>query len=49
MQEIKIVNYINIAGEVMLWDDLPEEKKKKIAEELQVRMMTSAGYVKVSA
>ena len=49
MQDIKIVNYVNVAGEVIPWDELPAEKRQKIAEVIQETMMSSAGYRRKSA
>ena len=43
---IKIVNYIEITGEMVLFETLPEEEKKKAAEKILDLMMRQAGYIK---
>ena len=43
---IKIVNYIEITGELVLFENLPEEEKKKAAEKILDLMMRQAGYIK---
>lgn len=44
-----IVNYIEISGETFLFDSLPEEKKKEVAEKLQDKMMLPIGYKRTPA
>lgn len=39
-----VINYIDISGEDVLFDDLPPEKKAQIAEIIQDRMMNAIGY-----
>lgn len=43
---IKIVNYIEITGEMVLFEILPEEEKKKATEKILDLMMRQAGYIK---
>lgn len=43
-QELKIINYIDINGEDVPIETLPEEKRKKIAEMIQDRMMATVGF-----
>ena len=43
---IKIVNYIEITGKMVLFETLPEEEKKKAAEKILDLMMRQAGYIK---
>lgn len=47
--ELKIINYIEISGEEVLFDSLPEEKRRSIAEAIQDRMMSTAGYRRKTA
>lgn len=47
--EIRITNYIDISGQDIPMDTLPKEKMKEIAELLQVRMMSVAGFRRVDA
>lgn len=49
MQDVKIINYVVIAGEAIPWEDLPEDKRRKVAELIQDNMMISAGYKRTSA
>lgn len=49
MQDIRIINYVVMSGETILWDDLPEEKRRKVAEALQDTIMYSAGYRRTTA
>lgn len=49
MQDIKIINYVVIAGETIPWDELPEEKRRKVAEMIQDNIMLPAGYRRTSA
>ena len=44
MGEIKVINDINLDGEDVLFDSLPEEKRRRIAEAIQDKMMALAGY-----
>ncbi len=44
MGEPKIINYIEVEGEDVLFDSLPEDERKSKAEEIQIRMMSAAGY-----
>ena len=43
-QELKIINYIDINGEDVPIETLPEEKRKKIAEMIPDRMMATVGF-----
>jgi hypothetical protein len=43
---IKIVNYIEIAGEIVLFEILSEEEKKEAAEKILDLIMRQAGYIK---
>lgn len=43
---IKIVNYIEITGEMVLFENLPEEEKKEAAEKILDLIMRQAGYTK---
>ncbi len=43
---IKIVNYIEFSGEMVLFEALSEEEKKKAAEKILDLMMRQAGYIK---
>jgi hypothetical protein len=47
--EIKVVNYIDIGGEDILFDSLPEDKQRKVAEAIQDRVMNAAGYRRKTA
>ena len=38
MGEIKVINYINVDGEDVLFDSLPEEKRRRIAEAIQEQL-----------
>lgn len=49
MAEPTIVNYIEIADETFLMDDLPEEKKLRISELMQDRIMEPLGYKRVES
>lgn len=44
MREMVIMNYIDIDGENVPMESLEEEKRKKIAELIQDRIMSAAGY-----
>lgn len=44
MGEPKIINYIEVEGEDVLFGSLPEDERKSKAEEIQIRMMNVAGY-----
>lgn len=44
-----IVNYIEIADETFLMDDLPEERKLRISELMQDRIMEPLGYKRVES
>lgn len=44
MGEITVINYINVDGKDVLFESLPEEKRRRIAEAIQDRMMERAGY-----
>ncbi len=46
MEEYKIENYIEIDGTDILIRELPEEKRKKISEEIQDTVMFSMGFVR---
>ncbi len=46
---MQIVNLIEIEGKAVKMDTLDPEEKKKIAELLQERLMTSAGFRRRSA
>lgn len=48
MNDPKIVNYIEIDGEDVLFESLPEEKRREIAEKIQERIMYVAGYKRKS-
>ena len=41
---IKIENYIDFNGEMILFDILPEEKQKQAGEKIRDLMMEHAGY-----
>lgn len=43
---IRIVNYIQITGEMVLFETMPEEKKKEAAEKILDLIMRQAGYIK---
>jgi len=43
---IKIVNYIEFTGEMILFETLPEEEKKETAEKILDLIMRQAGYIK---
>jgi len=43
---IKIVNYIEFTGEMVLFETLPEEEKKETAEKILDLIMRQAGYIK---
>lgn len=43
-KKLIIENYIEIDGEDVLMDSLPEEQQKKIKAMLQGRMMEAAGF-----
>lgn len=43
---IKIVNYIEFSGEMVLFEALPEEERNKAAEKILDLMMRQAGYIK---
>ncbi len=43
---IKIVNYIEFSGEMVLFETLPEEERRKAAEKILDLMMRQAGYIK---
>lgn len=47
--ELQIVNYIDLYGEDVRMDSLPDEKRKKIAEQLQDALMLRAGYKRRTA
>lgn len=47
--EVKIINYIEVSGECMLFDELPEESKRDIVEAMQERAMSIAGYKRKTA
>lgn len=47
--ELQIVNYIDLYGEDVRMDSLPDEKRKKIAEQLQDVLMLRAGYKRRTA
>lgn len=49
MQDIKIINKVVIDGEEILWEDLPPEKQRKVAEAIQDTMMSHAGYRRATA
>lgn len=49
MDKPKIVNYIEIDGEDVLFASLPEEQRREIAEIIQDRIMKSAGYIRSTA
>lgn len=44
MNKPKIVNYIEMDGTDVLFESLPEEKRKEIAVIIQERIMSVAGY-----
>jgi hypothetical protein len=43
---IKIVNYIEFSGEMVLYETLSEEKRKETAEKILDLVMSQAGYIK---
>ena len=43
---IKIVNYIEFTGEMVLFETLAEEEKKEAAEKIMDLIMRQAGYIK---
>lgn len=49
MEKPRIINYIDIDGEDVLMESLPDEKRRKIAETLQDRLMSAMGYERVTA
>lgn len=49
MQKPRIINYVEIDGKEVLFDSLPEEEKKRVAERIQDRMMTAAGFRRKTA
>ena len=49
MDKVQIVNYIEIKGETMEMYMLGPEEKQRIAELLQERLMTLAGFRRKSA
>lgn len=49
MQDLKIINYAAMSGETACWDDLPEEKRRQIAETIQDTLMYAAGYQRAAA
>lgn len=44
MQKLQVFNYIEIDGERVLMDSLPEEERKRIAHALQDNLMIPLGY-----
>lgn len=46
--DIKFVNHIEIGGQDVLWDSLPNEKKRELSEMLQDNFMTRMGYHRVT-
>ncbi len=40
----KIINYIEINGKEVLFDDLPEEQRKQISQALLDNFMAALGY-----
>lgn len=40
----KIINYIEIDGKEILFDDLPEEKQREISQTLMDNFMNGLGY-----
>ena len=44
MQEIKITNYITVAGKTVLWNELSESERRGLADKLQENLMSIAGY-----
>jgi hypothetical protein len=44
-KNIKIENYIDFNGEMVLHDALPEEQQKETGKKIHDRMMESAGYI----
>lgn len=49
LREMVIMNYIDIDGENVPMESLEEEKRKKIAELIQDRIMSAAGYRRKTA
>ncbi len=49
MEKPRIINYIDIDGEDILMESLPDEKRRKIAETLQDRLMSAMGYKRITA
>lgn len=49
MQEIKITNYITVAGKTMLWNEVPERERKEFSDKLQENLMNIAGYKRRTA
>ena len=47
--EFKITNYIEISGEDVPMDTLPEDVRQNIAEELQDKAMGAIGYKRKTA
>ncbi|GLB32261.1 hypothetical protein LAD12857_41840 [Lacrimispora amygdalina] len=43
-KNIRIVNYIDLNGEMILFDSLPEKRQKQAGEKLRDLMMENAGY-----
>lgn len=43
---IKIVNYIEYRGEMVLYESLSEKEKKEAAEAILDLLMKEAGYIK---
>ena len=44
VQEIKITNYITVAGKTVLWNELSESERRGLADKLQENLMSIAGY-----
>lgn len=49
MDKPKIVNYIDIDGEDVLFESISEEQRKKAVEIIQDRIMNAVGYRRKTA
>ncbi|MDW2798808.1 hypothetical protein RZO55_14615 [Clostridium boliviensis] len=44
-RKIKIENYIDLNGDIVLLDLLPQERKKRAGERIRDQMMEHAGFI----
>jgi len=49
LEGLRIINFMEVNGEDVQLDNLPEVKRKEIAEAIQDKMMTSVGYRRKTA